>query len=79
MPRRYEIETAFTAAIKIEPNGRRTATTRDFVHELEKVNWHWSLSEANRWIAAHTRTFRDITDHEGEDRTWFQFNYGGGL
>ncbi|EAA7189040.1 DNA polymerase V, partial [Salmonella enterica] len=43
MPRYYEIETAFRSAIVREPSGRRTVTTRDFVRELKKVNWDFSL------------------------------------
>ncbi|BBQ89446.1 hypothetical protein [Raoultella ornithinolytica] len=50
MPRQYEIETACRAAIVIEPSGRRTITTRRFLQELEKVNWHWSPRQANQWI-----------------------------
>lgn len=79
MPRLYEIEGAFRAAIQIEPSGRRTVTTRSFVRELEKVNWHWSLKQANAWIEAYVTTFKDISEHEGEDRTFMVFNPNGGL
>ncbi|WP_264880328.1 hypothetical protein [Enterobacter roggenkampii] len=40
MPRQYEIEGAFRAAVKIEQTGRRTVTTEDFVKKLEAVNWN---------------------------------------
>ncbi len=79
MPRLYEIEGAFRAAIQIEPSGRRTVTSKGFVKELEKVNWHWSLKQANAWIEAYVTTFRDVSDHEGEDRTFQLFNPNGGL
>ncbi|MCW4986234.1 DNA polymerase V [Enterobacter mori] len=79
MPRLYEIEGAFSAAIQIEPNGRRSVTTKEFVAELEKVNWHWSLKQANSWIEAYVTTFRDVSDHEGDDRTFQLFNPNGGL
>ncbi|MGL5454035.1 MAG: hypothetical protein ACRDB3_03960 [Citrobacter telavivensis] len=54
MPRCYEIEIAFRAAIVIVPNGSRTVTTVDFVRELRKVNWEFSLGEANNWIEAES-------------------------
>jgi hypothetical protein len=79
MPRLYEIEGAFRAAIQIEPNGRRTVTTTKFVSELGRVNWNWSLKEANTWIECYVTTFKDVTDHEGEDRTFQLFNPNGGL
>lgn len=79
MPRVYEIEGAFRAAIQIEPSGRRIVTSKAFVRELEKVNWRWSLKQANAWIEAYVTTFRDVSDHEGEDRTFQLFNPNGGL
>lgn len=79
MPRLYEIEGAFRAAIKIEPSGKRTVTTQAFVNELEKVNWHWSLKQANTWIETYVTTFRDVSDQEGEARTFQLFNPNGGL
>ncbi|EOY4002384.1 TPA: DNA polymerase V [Klebsiella pneumoniae] len=79
MPRRYQIEVACRAAIVIEPNGRRTITTRHFVQELEKVNWHWSAKEANQWIEHYVTTFRDVSTQEGDDRTFQLYNPNGGL
>ncbi|MFZ4998392.1 DNA polymerase V [Enterobacter asburiae] len=79
MPRLYEIEGAFRAAIKIEPSGKRTVTTQAFVNELEKVNWCWSLKQANTWIETYVTTFRDVSDQEGEARTFQLFNPNGGL
>lgn len=47
MPRRYDIEAAFRSAVVVEPSCRRTLRTVDFVRELKKVNWHFSLRDAN--------------------------------
>lgn len=79
MPRLYEIEGAFKAATKIEPSGRRTVTTQNFVDQLELVNWHWSLKQANNWIETYVTTFRDVSAQEGEARTFQLFNPNGGL
>lgn len=37
MPRHYEIDAAWRAAIRREANGHQTVTTGDFVLELEKI------------------------------------------
>lgn len=79
MPREYEKETAFRNAIKRDHKGRYTVTTVDFVKELERLNWHYSLKEANRWVEVHTTTFRDVSTKEGEERTFQVFNPNGGL
>ncbi|MGP6457475.1 DNA polymerase V [Enterobacter ludwigii] len=78
MPRYYEIETAWRAAIRREPNGRQTVTTENFVRELEKVNWHWSPRQANQWIETYVTVFRDVSTTEGENRTFQLFNPNGG-
>lgn len=79
MPRYYEIETAFRAAVKIAENGRRTVSTVDFVAELERRNWHWDLKRANEWIETSVSTFKDVSTEEGESRTFMVFNPNGGL
>ncbi|BEA10571.1 TPA: DNA polymerase V [Escherichia coli] len=79
MARRYEIPGAFTAAIKSQPGGPRTISTQDFVSELAKVNWHWSLQEANKWIEHYVTTFKDISPNEGENRLFMLYNPNGGL
>lgn len=58
MPRLYEIEVACRAAIVIEPNGRRILTTRRFLQELERYNWHWSPRQANQWTKYTSRRLR---------------------
>ena len=79
MPRRDDIEIAFCNAIKYETNGRRTVSTVDFVRELEALNWHLTLREANHWIEVHTTTFRDVSTEEGERRIFMVYNPNGGL
>lgn len=79
MPRDYEIKDAFVSAIKREPSGRYVVTTQAFVRELERVNWHFSLREANQWIKNNTTTFRDASTQEGEAKTYHQFNPNGGI
>lgn len=39
MPRHYEIDSAWRASIKREPNGRQTVTTEAFVSQLALINW----------------------------------------
>lgn len=79
MPRRIDIEGAFRAAITMEPSGRRTVTTEDFVMHLARANWNWSLKEANDWIESHVSTFKDISTSEGQARTFMLYNPNGGL
>ncbi|ECR4399137.1 DNA polymerase V [Salmonella enterica] len=79
MPRNSDIENAFRNAIKQEPSGRRTVSTVDFVSELEALNWHMTMREANRWIEVHTTTFRDVSTEEGERRIFQVYNPNGGL
>ena len=79
MPRRSDIEIAWYASIHQEPNGRKTVTTQRFVQELSKVNWNWTMKQANEWIEWYVTTFRDISTQEGENRTFQLFNPNGGL
>lgn len=78
MARRDDIETAFERAVKMDPKGKRTITTVDFVSELKVVNWEWSLKQANEWIEHYTHNFSDISTQEGEARTFYMFNPNGG-
>ncbi|WP_312198851.1 DNA polymerase V [Kosakonia cowanii] len=79
MPRRDDIETAFRQAIVMEQSGRRTVTTADFVKVLLTFNWYWTPREANQWIEGHVSTFKDISQQEGELRTFMMYNPNGGL
>lgn len=79
MPRDYEIMMAFKQAMKRDASGRFTISTLDFVSELERLNWHYTLRSANSWIEMHTTTFRDISAADGEERTFQVFNPNGGV
>jgi hypothetical protein len=79
MPRLYEIEGAFRAAVRVELNGRRTITTADFVRQLEAKNCRWDMRQANVWIETYVTTFKDVSKCEGEARTFQLFNPNGGL
>jgi len=79
MPRDYEIMMAFKQAMKRDASGRFTISTLDFVSELERLNWHYTLRAANSWIEMHTTTFRDISTADGDERTFQVFNPNGGM
>ncbi|WP_327204649.1 hypothetical protein [Pantoea agglomerans] len=49
------------------------------MRQLELLNWHFSLREANQWIRANTVTFRDASTQEGEAKIYRQFNPNGGI
>lgn len=78
MPRYRDIDFAWRAFIKREPNGRQTVTTDTFVKELEKVNFYWTARQANQWIETYVTVFRDVSTVEGEHRTFQLFNPNGG-
>ncbi|MFR0521356.1 DNA polymerase V [Klebsiella michiganensis] len=65
MPRHYEIDSAWRASIKREPNGRQTVTTEAFVSQLALINFHWSCRQANQWIETYVTVFKDISTQEG--------------
>ncbi|SYS32126.1 DNA polymerase V [Klebsiella pneumoniae] len=79
MPHTADIEAAWFRSIVIEPNGRRTVTTRRFIRELEASNWIWSAKQANQWVENYVTTFRDVSTEEGDNRTFQLFNPNGGL
>lgn len=79
MPRDYEIMIAFRQAMKRDVEGRYTLSTLDFVRELERLNWQYTLRAANEWIETHTTTFSDISPAEGEERIFQVFNPNGGI
>jgi len=79
MPRQYEIKHAFMNAMKRDPRLGVIVTTQEFVQQLERLNWHFSLREANQWIKTNTVTFRDVSTEEGESKTYKQFNPNGGI
>ncbi|MEB8638671.1 hypothetical protein P2G74_01620 [Cronobacter muytjensii] len=71
MARRYEIYGALHAALKIERGGRQVLYTVDFVRELAARNHHWSLGEANEWIARYQSFLRDCSTEDGERKKYF--------
>ncbi len=76
MARYSDIGTAFSAAVKREPNGRLIVTSLDFVRELEAVHHHWTLSRANAWIERCQIYFRDYTPHHGDEKSYFMIGMG---
>lgn len=79
MPRDYEIIMAFRQALKRDTEGRFTISTLDFIKELDRMNWHYTLNSANKWIETHTTTFRDISPTDGDERVFQVFNPNGGM
>lgn len=74
MPRRSDIEIAWYSSIQQEPNGRKTVTTQRFVQGLSKVNWEFSLKDANAWIESSVSTFKYLSMVEGEERTFMLYS-----
>ncbi|MBZ6387490.1 DNA polymerase V [Pantoea piersonii] len=79
MLRECEKEVAFRNAIRRDAKGRCTVMTVDFVQELAKLNWHFTLKEANRWVEIYICTFRDVSTKEGEERTFQVFSPSGSV
>jgi hypothetical protein len=50
MPRKSDINAAFTAAIQLNPKGYQCLHTNDFIRELRARNWHFTQADANEWI-----------------------------
>ncbi|MCU6671399.1 hypothetical protein M8013_22015 [Enterobacteriaceae bacterium H4N4] len=76
MPRPYEIRAAFVAAIQKNPKGYQCLRTSDFIRELAKVHWHFTLSDANSWIERCQPDFTDKTPDFSENRYWMLRNMG---
>jgi len=76
MPRQSEINSAFHAAIQLNPKGYRCLRTEDFIRELAKVHWHFSRADANEWIERYQPDFADKTTDLSENRLWILRNMG---
>ncbi|MDR7344518.1 hypothetical protein J2X14_002954 [Pantoea alhagi] len=50
----------------------------DFVNELARVNWQFTLAEANAWIENNISTFKDVSINESEARTFLMHNSNNG-
>nr|WP_285112284.1 hypothetical protein [Leclercia adecarboxylata] len=76
MPRQSEINSAFHAAIQLNPKGYRCLRSSDFVRELAKIHWHFTLADANQWIERYQTGFVDKTPDHSENRLWMLRNMG---
>lgn len=74
MARMYEIPGAFDSATKRGKDGRYTVAIRDFIHELTRVNHHFSPSQANAWIAQYMPGWRLMDESESGFNVYFRFN-----
>lgn len=74
MSRHYELDSAWRASIKREPNGRQIVTTENFVSQLARINYYWSSRQANQWIETYVTVFKDNSPQEGENRRFILFN-----
>ena len=70
MPRQSDINSAFHAAIQLNPKGYQCLRSSDFVRELAKVHHHFTLVDANEWIGFYQTGFVDKTPDDSENRYW---------
>jgi hypothetical protein len=73
MPRMYEIPHAFENAMTRE-RARYLVSVRDFIRELEKLNHHFSPSQANDWIARYKSGWRLYEKGEYGFHVYTRFN-----
>ncbi|MBM6634527.1 hypothetical protein JTF12_09275 [Leclercia adecarboxylata] len=76
MPRKSEINAAFTAAIQLNPKGYQCLHTEDFIRELRARNWHFTQADANEWIEQYQTCFVDKTPDGSQNRLWMLRNMG---
>ncbi len=76
MPRKSDINAAFTAAIQLNPKGYQCLHTEDFIRELRARNWHFSQKDANEWIERYQEFFVDKTPNDNQNRLWMLRNMG---
>ncbi|QKJ12201.1 hypothetical protein [Yersinia massiliensis] len=74
MARRQDVPIAFRASIVIEPSGRKVVSTARFIAELEKVNHHYSPSQANDYIVRYERSWKLMDEQDNGLNTYFMFN-----
>ncbi|WRH23285.1 DNA polymerase V (plasmid) [Pantoea sp. JZ29] len=77
MLRDYGIMIVFRQAMKRNVGGHYTLSKLDLLREPERLNWHYTLRTANKWIETHTTTFRYISPAEGKERVFHVFNPTG--
>ncbi|EPC0744948.1 TPA: hypothetical protein ACP2OC_000976 [Escherichia coli] len=76
MPRQSDINSAFHAAIQLNPKGYQCLRSSDFVRELQERHWHFSQADANSWIERYQPDFADKTTNGSENRYWILRNMG---
>lgn len=76
MPRQSDINSAFHAAIQLNPKGYQWLRSSDFVRELAKVHWHFSRADANEWIERYQPDFTDKTTDGTDNHYWILRNMG---
>ena len=76
MPRQSDIQTAFSAAIQLNPKGYRYLRTDSFVTKLREKSWHFSREDANAWIERYQPDFADKTTDGSDNRYWILRNMG---
>lgn len=76
MPRLADIQTAFHAAIQLNPKGYRYLSTDSFIEKLREFNWHYTRADANSWIERYQPHFVDKTMDSSENRYWILRNMG---
>ncbi|EKJ4653666.1 hypothetical protein PG229_001458 [Escherichia coli] len=76
MPRQSDINSAFQAAIQLNPKGYRCLRSSDFIRELAKVHHHFTLADANEWVKYYQPDFADKTQDQSENRYWILRNMG---
>lgn len=76
MARYSEIEGACRESIKQDSSVRRTVTIEDFIAQLKRINFIWTLDQANRWIE-NQQYFRDISPEHSNNRVFHLYNPNG--
>lgn len=76
MPRTADIQTAFHAAMQINPKGYRYLSTERFIEKLREFNWHFTRTDANSWIERYQPDFADKTTDNSDNRYWILRNMG---
>lgn len=74
MPRDSDIPIAFNRAIKRDASGCLMVTSAAFRANLATVNHYWTLELCNKWIARHQTGFKDVTDGDADERTYYLRN-----
>ncbi|WP_241336619.1 hypothetical protein [Escherichia coli] len=74
MPRDSDIPIAFNRAINRDASGCLMVTSSAFRACLAAANHYWTLELCNEWIARHQTGFKDVTDDDADERTYYLRN-----